>query len=83
MATISVETVGTAETDGSFTVTWTASGGTDNLPNEIFVFKRATLAMSHVATVADLAFPTAVDAPKVCSNCLEVRKHAHLPRFPA
>jgi len=64
MAQIEVETTGIPETNGTYTVQWEASNGTDNLPDEIFVFKRATLAFSHVATVADLAFPTAPDPTK-------------------
>jgi hypothetical protein len=61
MAQINIETTGIPEGDDTFTVQWEATLGTDSLPDEIFVFKRATQEFDHVATVADLAFPTTPD----------------------
>lgn len=64
MAEVNIETTGIPEVNGTYTVQWEATLATDGLPDELFVFKRATLAFDHVATVADLVFPLVPDPTK-------------------
>jgi len=62
-AQIIVDVVGTAELDGSYTVTWTATGSTD-MPTEVFVHKFSTEEFDHVANPGDLIWPTSKDPTK-------------------
>lgn len=57
MADITVQSVGTQVDADTYQVDWTTTAAVD-MPEEIFVFKKATLEFDHVANGSDLQFPT-------------------------
>lgn len=58
--TLDLEIVGSAELDGTYTVTWTVTAATE-MPTEIFVHKYANRKYDHVAVAGDLVYPTTAD----------------------
>jgi hypothetical protein len=59
--TLTLDTTGTAELDGTYTVTWTVTAATD-MPEEIFVHIYSSRKYDHVAVAGDLIYPTAPDS---------------------